>query len=207
MSTITMKRPTVVLSLPGPVPALILYGQLLVQRMTNNTWFPSPSPALAAVDANIDALAAAELLAQSRAKGAAAARNVARKKVEDDLVALRAHVQTIVAANSDDAAAIAESAGMSLKQATPYQKPALMARMGKAPGEVIVRAKAAERGTAYEWQMSADDGGTWTMIGLTTVAEAAVPELNMGATYLFRFRKTVKSTTGSWSQSVRFMVH
>lgn len=202
-----MKRPTVVLNPPGPVPALILYGQLVVQRMTNNPWFPSPTPALAAVEANVDALAAAELLSQSRAKGAAAARNVARKKVEDDLAAVRAYVQTIVAANTDDAAAIAESAGMSLKQASPYQKPALMALMGKAPREVIVRAKAAERGTAYEWQMSADDGGTWTMIGLTTVAEAAVPELTMGASYLFRYRKTVKRTTGGWSQSIRFMVH
>lgn len=202
-----LKHHLVVLTLPTSVPALIVRARHVILVMTDNDWFPSPSPSLVTTEEAIDALEAAELVRQQGGKGTAAARNVARKKVEGLLRGLQAHAQRVVWDNADDARAIAESAGMALKQPSSYRKPALEAVAGAGPGQVIVRARAVRRrGVAYEWQRSADGGETWITMGVTTVAYTSIGGLSLGTTHLFRFRTTVKSTTGGWSESVGILV-
>jgi hypothetical protein len=175
--------------------------------MTNNPWFPSPTPPLATLTADLDALELAEATARNRSKGSAAARNLKKKKVVDDLTELKGYVQSIVNQSPDKEIAIIECAGMSTRQLMPRQKPALEALMGPSPGQVIVRAKAVgKRAAAYEWQVAVS-GNAWSTIGTTTVAETSVPGLTAGTTYLFRLRTTVKNTTGDWSQSVSYLVH
>ncbi len=202
----TKKNP-IALNLPEVVALLIVYGRHVVQAMTNNPWFPAPSPSLLTVTSHLDDLESAHALSLSRAKGTAAARDVQRAIVEGDLWALKAYVVTIIALNPGLAAAIIESAGMTPKRYTRYNKPPLVALMGPVPREAVLRAKAVGRGAAYEWQVSSDGGQTWTGIGLTTVAHTTLPGLTIGTTYLFRFRATLKNVTSDWSQSVGLFAH
>jgi hypothetical protein len=203
----TVKHNPIALNLPRIVGLLILYGRHVVQEMTNNAWFPSPSPTLASVTSKLDALEAAELTARTRAKGTAAARNLERKAVEDELTALKGYAQWVAGQNPDKADIIIESAGMSSKRVTPRQKPELSVARGGAPGEVVLRARSLRRPAAYDWQHSGDGGQTWTAAGTTTVASRTLSGFSAGTTYLFRYRTTVATTTGAWSQTVSFAVH
>jgi hypothetical protein len=116
-------------------------------------------------------------------------------------------VQSIVAGDETQGAAIVEAAGMNERRKTSRQKPTLGAAMAPTPGLVALRAKAAGKHAAYEWQYSSDGGKTWVPTALTTLATATVPNLTAGATYLFRVRSTVGHVTGDWSQAVSFLVH
>ena len=201
------KPSSIALNLPDPVPELIVFGRHVVLCMTNNLNFPSPNPPLALVSQHIDELEAAEVAAQARTKGAAAVRNAKRKVVESDLGLLKGYVGW-VASQSPDPIAVIESAGMSAKQFSNPKKPPLQATMGPAPGQVVVRARAAGKGSvAYEWQFSADGGQTWIAIGLTNGANTSVSGLTVGKTYLFRFRTTMKNVTSDWSQPAGIFVH
>jgi hypothetical protein len=204
--TASLQRHPVVLYLPESVPALILYGRHVVLVMTNNAWFPSPDPDLATVTADLDALEESEATARGRAKGAAAKRNLAKKKVCDDLARLRGYVQTVVDLSPGEALAITASAGMLQRIVVARFKPDLAAVLGPTPGEVLVSARA-RRGSAYEWQYSIDGGATWIAMGFTTVANSSVTGLARGTTCLFRFRRTRVKTTGDWSQIISFFVH
>jgi hypothetical protein len=72
-------HPTVALSLPKKVPALIVYAQGIAERLTGNPSFPTPAPAVAAIVAAIHDLEAAETAALARTKGSVAVRNDKRK--------------------------------------------------------------------------------------------------------------------------------
>ena len=77
-TTQSIRRPTITLALPRSVPALISYAQGIVERMTGNPSFPSPTPTLAAITAAIGDLARTETAALARTKGAAVARDEKR---------------------------------------------------------------------------------------------------------------------------------
>jgi hypothetical protein len=74
-------------------------------------------------------------------------------------------------------------------------------------GVVVLRAMAAGKHAAYEWQSSADGAKTWTALPVTTKANASVPGLGVGTTAMFRVRATVNSVAGDWSQPVTLLVH
>jgi len=203
----TVNHTLVVLHLPRSVDSFMGLAKHIVARMTSNAYFPSPTPTLAVVTSNLDALEAAENVAKTRAKGAAAARNLKWKASIADLFGLRAYVQSIADANEDEAEAIIESSGLSARKRPSRSKADLSASMGPVPGQVILRAKAAGKNTAYEWQLSSDGGKTWVTIALTNGAKTAVPGLTAGTTYQFRCRRTVRDTTSDWSQVVSLFVH
>ncbi len=124
----------------------------------------------------------------------------------DGLKGLAGEVQKIVDQNVGEAATIAATAGMYLKGSSARSKPDLAASMGKAPGQVVVRARAL-KGAAYEWQMSTDGGVTWVSLGITTVANTSVLGLARGTACLFRFRTTRGKVTGDWSAPAGFFVY
>lgn len=198
--------PKIVLNLPKSVPDVLVYGRSVVQAMTNNAYFPTPHPPLNQVTTDLDALEAAEAGSKSRAKGAAAARDLKLEKVHQDLEGLQAYVQSIIAANPAQAAAIQESSGMEGKQSATRQKPDLEVKLTDTPGQVHVVARAADKFAAYEWQYSAD-GKNWTPAGITTVADQFIPSLTVGTTYAFRYRTTMGRVTGDWSQDISFVMH
>ena len=134
-------------------------------------------------------------------------RNLKRTAVISDLEALQSYVQTVVDQNPAQAGAIIEAAGMARRvHRTPIRRE-IEAALGATPGTVVVRARARERHAAYEWQISADGGQTWTTLALTTVARTTARDLRAGTTYQFRLRTTVGSTTTDWSQTASILVH
>ena len=79
-TTKSAHRLTIALALPKRVPALIVYAEGIVQRMTGNPSFPSPQPPLAAITTAINDLRTAEAAALAHTKGAVAARNEKRTR-------------------------------------------------------------------------------------------------------------------------------
>ena len=201
------RRNPIALNLPATVALLIVFGRHVVQKMTNNPWFVNVSGMLAAFTAHLDQLEISEAIAKGKGKGTATARDLDLKQVLDDLNGLKAVVQDAANQSAAQAAAIIESAGMSTKKRGRFLKPELSARMAAVPGEVKVRAKAAKRGAAYEWQYSTDGGSTWISMGITTVANTTLAGVTMGKIYAFRFRTTRNAATGDWSQIVSLFVH
>src|SRR5579859_1447247 len=105
-------RTTVTLRLPKSAPALVLYAQGVVKRMTANPTFSTPSPTMAAITAAVDGLRAAQTAALARTTGAVAARNAKRIELVALLQQLQTYVQTVADADPANAAAIIESAGV-----------------------------------------------------------------------------------------------
>lgn len=196
----------VALHLPRSHADLIVYANHIVQAMTKNAHFPTPTPPLATVTTDIQVLEAAEVTAKHHAKGDAQARDLALTKVVSDIHGLGAYVQSVADANEAEAAAIIASAGMGTHPHGVHAKPELAAHMGPG-GLVILRALAAGKHAAYEWQMSTDAGKTWTALPVTNKANTTVSGLAIGATVAFRFRATVGSAAGDWSQTVTLLVH
>jgi len=203
----TTQRFSISLKLPSIVALLGAYGRHVVLSMTNNKWFPSPTPPLATVSSDLDALDAAETLAKGGAKGTASARNTKKKPVVNDIHGLKGYVEIIANENAGQEIEIIESAGFTAKPPARRNKPPLRAFMGPLPGEVILRAKAVGKRAAYEWQVSSDGGKTWVSFATTTVADTSILNLTPGQTYCFRFRSTVKKTTSDWVQPISFLVH
>jgi len=200
------KQFVIVLQLSKVVAVLLVFCRHVVQAMTNNVWFPDPSPTLQGVTAHLDDLQSSQARALTRAEGAAAARDLDLKQVVDDVKRLAWYVTSILLQNPGQEAVIAESAGFTLRKASRATKPFLAASMGPSPGQVIVRAKAIKGAGAYEWQYSVDGGESWLAMGTSTVANHGVTGLGQG-TVLFRFRTTRKNTTSDWSQTLSFHVH
>jgi hypothetical protein len=124
-----------------------------------------------------------------------------------DVRALCAYVQTIADANEAQSAAIIESAGMSTRNAGARSKADLEATMGPGVGLVMLRAKAAARHAAYEFQYSADAGKTWIALPVTTLADTSAASLVVGSSYEFRVRSTIGRVASDWSQVITFLVH
>ncbi len=82
-----------------------------------------PEPTLQTVSADLEQLETAEATVLSGIKGAAAARDLRRKLVEDDLHALKAHVYGIAGQHPDEAKSIIQPAGMFPKQLKARLKP------------------------------------------------------------------------------------
>jgi hypothetical protein len=205
--TKSLNHHTVVLKLPDAVPALLLRGRHIVLAMTESAWFSGLLALIAVVSTDLDDLQASEVTVLTRVEGAAAARDVIKKKVVDGLTGLAFQVQTIVdQAQPGQAPAITEAAGMFQKKSSARPKANLAATMGQIPGQVLVYAKAV-KGAAYEWQISTDDGATWVALALTTCASTSATGLARGTSCLFRFRTTRRNVTDGWSESASICVH
>src|SRR5579864_2713894 len=93
-TTRSLNRSIAVLKLTRSVPALITQAENIVQAMTNNPCFPSPTPSLATVSDGIHQLQVAEVATLSRTKGSAATRNEKRTALISVLQQVKNHVQT-----------------------------------------------------------------------------------------------------------------
>jgi hypothetical protein len=72
-------RAIAVLKMSRKVKSLIMFAQAIATHLANDTsTFPSPTPTLAAFQADITALVTAETAVLARGKGAAGARNANR---------------------------------------------------------------------------------------------------------------------------------
>jgi len=195
-----------VLKLPKPAKKVSVLARSIVSAMTTNqTSFPSPSPSLATVTADIAALEAADAVVLSRTKGARQERDVKLAIVQKELIRLKAYAQEIADQNPTDAEAIIETAGMSVKKPSIRDRALFEVVDGPVSGSVRLIVKSAGDRAAYEWQMSTD-GTTWTFVRLTLQASTLVSGLTPGRTYSFRMRVQTKDGLGDWSQVVSILV-
>lgn len=205
----TPKRPArslVSLNLPKQVPALIAMAKGIVQAMTGNANFPSPEPALSAVNTAIADLETAETAAQARTRGAATTRNDKRAALATLLEQLKGHVQKIADADLEHGAAIIQSAGMGVKK-HPVRAPRVFdAKPGTTSGSVKLMAVSAARRAGYEWQYSTDGGKTWLTAPVTLQAKTVISGLVPGSTAMFRYRPVTKTGEADWSQPVSLIV-
>ena len=199
-------RPTVALSLPKKVPALIVYAQGIVEHLTGNPYFPTPAPTIAAIIAAIHDLQAAETAALARAKGSIAVRNDKRKALIGLLQQVRSYIQAIADADAANAVAVIQSAGVAVRKTPTRHARVFAAKPGRVSGVATVIATSAARRASYEWQYSTDGGKTWVPAPATLQAKTTVAGLVPGSTVEFKYRAVTKTGEGDWSQPVALTV-
>ena len=199
-SNVSMHRATIALNVPGKVPELILYGANIVQKLTGNPHFPTPTPTVAALAAAVSDLHDAETAALSRSKGAATVRNDKRTVLVGLLQQYRGYVQGVADATPENAAAIIESAGLSVRKLAARGKRTFAVVQGAASGEARVTAVTAGSRAAYDWQYSVDGGKTWVDVPSTTRGQTKIVGLPVGTAAQFRYRTvTPRGGQGDWS--------
>ena len=203
----TTSRSIVALNLPVPVPALITYTQTVYKGLNGNPRFPTTIPPLTELEASINALVAGETAALSRAKGAVVQRNAAKKALVQQMQLLRANVQSTADADPDNALAIIESAGMSVRRPTVRKPRVFAATPAATSGTVkLVTASAGPR-SSYEWQYSTDGAKTWIALPPSIQAKTTIPGMVAGITLQFRYRAiTPKTGAEDWSAPVSLLV-
>jgi hypothetical protein len=196
-----------VLKVSTKVKNLITFAQSVATSMlANSASFPSPTPTLASFQADIAALVTAETAVLARTKGAVEIRNAKLAVVRSDLDGLKGYVQAMAdAANPSNAAAMIESAGMTLRTVTLHDKAALSVKQGSVSGTVVLMAKAAGKRAAYDWQYSIDQK-TWTSLPPTLQAKTGVSGLTAGTVYYFRVQPLLPTGEQNWGDIVSFMV-
>jgi hypothetical protein len=199
-------RTLVSLHLPKPIGLLVSVVQAIVEAMSGNPRFPSPSPTLAIVAAALADLVKAQSAAATRTKGAVETRNAKRAALLLLVDALRANVQLIADADPENSAAIIQSAGMGVHKVTAPPKRAFAVLQGRVSGSVDVTAPVVARRASYDWQWSTDGGKTWQSAPSTTRSRTSLTGFAAGSTASFRFRGNTKAGDGEWSQVVTFFV-
>jgi hypothetical protein len=198
----------VVLKMPKRIGDFIIAAQKIHDTMAANaTTIKAPSPLLAVLQTDIDTLVTKQALATTRAAGAVADRDAARKVVNDDLNRERAYVETLVNADPTNAATLAGDAGMTIRKAGARNKPLLAAKHGATAGQVHVVAKATKGARLNSWQYSADGGKTWVEVPNTSTASTTIQGLTPAVNVMFRQRVfTIAAGWSNWSEAVSLIV-
>jgi hypothetical protein len=203
----SIHRAIISLAIPVKIADVILYANNIVQKITSNPSFPTPTPTVAALNAAVSDLHTAETAALSRATGAATVRNDKLATLVSLLQQLRGYVQSIADATPENGAAIIESAGLAVRKITAHGKRAFAAKPGALSGSTIVTAVSAGPRSSYEWQYSTDGGKTWVFAPATTQGKTTVAGLPAGTTVQFRYLAvTPKGGQGDWSPAVSLLV-
>jgi len=200
-----IKHLLAVLKMPKRIADKITHAQNIVSMMKGNAYFPTPTPALTTVDADIATLVLAESAAKSKTSGAAPKRDVALEVVLRDLHGLTLYVQSIADQNSDKAKEIIEGAGLAVKKASPRAKSDLTVKSGPVSGTVLLVARGAGGRSAHNWQMSKDQT-VWIDLPTTLIAKTEVTGLTYGTTMYFRQRAVISSGLEAWTNAVSFLV-
>lgn len=199
-------RTVVSLRLPEVVPLLITYVQRILQAMTGNPAFPSPTPPLSAIASALDDLQVAETVALTRATGAAAVRNEKRAALVSLLELLAAYVQFVADASPENAISIIESAGLAIKKATVRAPRVFAAKSGTVSGSVKLTAPTAGDRASYLWQYSTDAGKTWVDASPTLQGRTTVTGLPFATVVQFRYRSVVRGGASDWSAPISLLV-
>ena len=195
-----------VLKMPKSVKKLMPFAQSVVTALSDNASFPSPTPALATVSADIAALETAESAVLSRTRGAVETRNLKLATVRTDLEHLLSYVQQVADGNLTTAESVIQSAGMSVRKVTLHDRAPIAVKQGTPAGTAHVVAKAAGRRASYEWQYSTDQK-TWTNAPSTLQAKTDITGLTVGTTYSFRVRPVLASGEQNWTALVSIVMN
>jgi len=191
---------------PQNVSRYLTACRLIVTMMTGNPHFPTPTPTLSEISADLDALAANEELARRGGKGMVKQRDVVLRTVHTKMTVLKGYVQSVANAEPDQAEAIVLSAGMDIGKPRTRTKRPVQAKHGNAPGSVVLDTKAVPKPVQYRWQMSADQT-TWTDLPETFRTKTVVEGLVPATVYSFRLRTMTRNGSSEWSSPVTIVTH
>ncbi len=200
------RRSFVSMNMPRPVPALIPFAQNVVQCMTGNAHFPTPSTPLAVVTAAIAALQAAEMVVLSGLKGTLAARNDRRASLVTLIGELRSYVQKTADADPQNAAAIIQSSGFALRKVAVHPPHVFAAKPGAVSGSVVVTTPRVALRASYEWQYSVDGGKTWIEAPPSMRSKTTIVGLPVAVSVQLRSRPVTKAGPGDWTQPLAIVV-
>ena len=198
------KRIIVYLQEPESGPEALAFAKNILGRMEQNPRFASPPITYVEVKVHIDVFADAQQKVSQRTAGFAADRDAAREVVMQDLMILRAYVQKVAQTSPAEAAAIVESAGMSLRRPTSRTRAPLTVRCPSA-GAVHLIAKAAAPKAVYYWQHSLN-GETWNSAPETLRADTTITGLPSHTLVYFRYRALTSKGMGDFCQVVSQLV-
>jgi hypothetical protein len=199
-------RSFVSMHMPRPVPALIPFAQNVVQSMTGNAHFPTPTTPLADVSAAIAALQTAQMAVMSGLKGTVAARNDKKASLVTLMGELRSYVQKTADADPENAAAIIQSSGFALRKTAVHLPRVFAAKAGAVSGSVEVTAPVAARRSSYEWQYSVDGGKTWIEAPPSLGSKTTIVGLPVAVSVQLRSRAVTKAGPGDWTQPLAIVV-
>ena len=205
-TTKTTSQPIVSLHLPTKATALISYANVVLQKMTNNPSFPSPTPTLAVIQTAVSAVQTAETAAGSRATGAATVLKEKRTALAALLKQLGSHIQATANASGAEAASVIQSAGVDVRKTPTRHARVFAAKPGAVSGVAVIVAPSAGARSSYEWQYSADGGKTWVTAPPTVQAKTSVSGLATGTSVEFKYRAVTKDGAGDWSAAVVLLV-
>ena len=201
------KAPVAVLYAPRTSLPLIMFAKKVHGAVLNNPNFPNPNPPLSVVAAHINEFEDAESKAASRTKGAAAFRDAKKRRLLDDLNQLQAYVQSVVTEGMTpaEAAAVIESAFMSVRKTPPRSIPEVSAKCGDVSGKVVLAAKAVAQESVYAWEYSVDQS-KWTPVTETMKSRTEVSGLTPACIYYFRYRALTRAGWQDYSHVVSLVV-
>ncbi len=204
-STNKPTRSLAALALPGRIHALIAYATAVVDGMTGNPLFPTPTLPLATVSAAIEELKDAQAATMTRAKGTVAARDAGRHAVVTMLHLLRIYVQSVADRNAERAPAVIRSAGMAVYNTAGRRPRVFAAFAGAVPGTVKVVAPGAGNRAFYDWQVSID-GAAWLDLPSTMQATTTLTHPSPGTPLHVRYRVVTAKGPADWSAPITFTV-
>jgi len=207
--TVVTHHILVVAKCPRSVDKLITDVYAILEAMTDNAWFPTPSPTLASVKTKNDDLKDAQVAAKSKAPGGVQARNAKKAILIKAVYALRDYCQSICDANPELAETIALSALFHVKKVAIKQKRTFQVKQLNS-GSVELSSGVKGHQRAHEWCMSysPDDPVSWyvTIIPATTKAKTVVDNIKPGAKVYFRHRVNTKDGPSDWDQTISLIV-
>jgi len=197
------KREMVAFNCEKTMGKFITQAGAIVLQMSGSSYFSVPPIPYLTVTGHIDDLATAEAVVKKHANGAAAARDVVFNILKKDLQSYKEYVQSLADAASEttNAIAIIKASGFSLKATGVRIKPPLRAKQSVAAGEVKLFGTANGSKSKYDWQISVDDGASYSNLPSTIMAKTVVRGLS-NVKSLFRFRSLSKNGLSEWSVAV-----
>jgi len=189
---------------------LIVFALNIVSKMTDNSNFSSPNPALSAVTDASNALQVAYDNAKGGGPAQTSVMHQKRTALELLLTALGHYVE-YQANDPANAAAGAEaivlSSGLNIKKFNHRQKRVFSAIQGKEQCSVILVASRISRGT-HEWQYTMDTANpsSWVSITPTIKASVTISGLERFKTYSFRHRVLLPDGYSEWDSSIEMTV-
>jgi hypothetical protein len=189
-----------------PIPQKLAKSKQIIEALTGNTNFPTPTPPLASVTGAINALDGAYSSAQ-------AARQTAKEKTsdqnqkEDALNLIMAQLAAYVESVAGDNEQLVLSVGMDVRAPSiagtepPEQPQGLTPSAGDHDGELDLSWDKTTGAKSYVIEKSVDPVTTtsWTHAGVSTRSNFTASGLNSGGRYWFRVAAVNNNGQSGWS--------
>ncbi len=193
------KRTNVASRLPrSPQPLYTRCTAIWQAVKADTTHFASPYPPATQIEGDLGTLGTALQAAEGGDSAAKAAVLAAAQKVRQDFRQLREYVQGVLQGLPPEEVPPILAAILLYESMVGIRapKPPLAIKQGLS-GSVILYALAIVGALTYEWDLSADQGVTWTVFGKTGQAQITITGLTPGKVYYFRFNAFQRDGTST----------